>query len=96
MKKLCTWIMFLTASAVALLAPANAALAAKGISDNAGLFTPAAEQKATAAINDIASKHHGEEVYVETVKAVPEGTAYEQFVDERTRAQDRRNAMGLG
>ncbi|MDB5318664.1 MAG: hypothetical protein JWN40_295 [Phycisphaerales bacterium] len=85
MKKLCTWI-FLLAAGVALLAPANAALAAKGISDNGKFFSAAAEQKATATINDIAAKHHGEEVYVETFDTVPDGTPYAQFADERTRA----------
>jgi uncharacterized protein len=85
MKKLWTWILLFTAG-IALLAPANAALAAKGISDNGALFSATAEQKANAMIDTIAAKHHGEDVYVETVKAVPDGTSYEQFVDERTRA----------
>jgi hypothetical protein len=87
MKNIWTWILFLTAG-VALLAPANTALAAKGISDNAGFFSAAAEQKATGIINDLATKHHGEEVYVETQQAVPDGKQYAQYADERTRSSN--------
>lgn len=94
MKKLWTWIILLI-TGVALLAPANTALAAKGISDNGNFFSAATEQKATGIINDLATKHHGEEVYVETQQAIPDGTTYADYADQRTRASNVRGVYIL-
>src|SRR6266550_4662270 len=80
-----TWIVTLVA-ALALLAPASKTLAAQGISDAGKFFSPAAETKATDVINDIARKHHGQQVYIETFQAIPDGLTYAQFADDRAKA----------
>jgi len=94
MKKLWNWI-FLLAAGIALLAPANAALAAKGISDNGNFFSADIEKKANLIINDLANTHKGQEVYVETQQAVPDGTPYADYADQRTRASNVRGVYIL-
>jgi len=74
------------ATGLALLAPASRTQAAQGISDAGKFFSPAAEAKATAVINDIARKHHGQQVYIETFQAIPDGLSFDQFVEDRAKA----------
>src|SRR3954462_15666945 len=83
MIRLCTWIVFLITGSP-LLAPSNVALASsRGIKDNVNFFSPEGEKRANAIIDDIFTRHHGKEVLVETFDAVPAGTAYPQFVQQR-------------
>src|SRR5882757_4388962 len=94
MKTFWTWTLLLAAS-VALLLSAGTALAVKGIKDTDNFFSPQAEQKANAIINDIFTKHRGEEVYIETFESIPDGMTYQQFVDEHIRATPTRGVYVL-
>ncbi|HEY7117399.1 MAG TPA: TPM domain-containing protein [Tepidisphaeraceae bacterium] len=78
-----TLALVLTAAMVAL-APAPAALANRGINDAANFFSPQAEQRANGTIDDIYRNHHGQEVYIETAQATPDGQNYDQWAAQKT------------
>lgn len=57
--------------------------AAGGLNDEGQFFSPAAEQKATADIAEIARAHHGKDVLIETFYALPEGQSLRAFAIQR-------------
>src|SRR4051812_37950965 len=83
-----TTVLFALAALATALVPAGAALAARGVNDAGNFFTEsaAAKNQATGVINDIARRHHNQDVYVETVDKMPAGTSYAAFADQKTRA----------
>src|SRR5215510_3013421 len=84
MNRLLTPLLLLTGF-IAVAAAAPAALANRGVNDQGNFFSEAAEKQANSKIDDIYRNHHGQELYVETLQAVPANQDYSSFADQKTR-----------
>ena len=66
--------------------PTRAQEANPAIRDNGNFFSNQAEQKAAGTINEIAGKHPGKQVLIETYNEVPDGQAVREFAVKRAQA----------
>src|SRR4051812_15932368 len=82
MKRTWTLLAVLLAAGLALATAAPAALA-RGVNDQGNFFSPAAESKAKAVIEQIFDKHHGKEVLIETYTDLPAGQDLREFATQR-------------
>src|SRR5690348_903679 len=77
-----TWTLLavlLTAGIALAAAPTARAAISRGINDEGNFFSPAAEAKAKAVIDQIFDKHHGKEILIETFDKLPEGQSIRDF-----------------
>src|SRR3954470_2467612 len=84
MKRTWTLLAVLLATGIALAAAPNArAATSRGINDEGNFFTPAAEAKAKATIDQIFDKHYGKEILIETFDKLPDGQSIRDFSIQR-------------
>jgi hypothetical protein len=97
MKRTWTLLAVLLASGLALAAaPTARAASARGINDEGNFFSPEAEAKGKATIDQIFDKHHGKEILVETFDKLPDGQqSLRDFAIQRAKAA-KLNGMYLG
>src|SRR3954469_1391371 len=85
MKRTWTLLAVLLTAGLALAGASPAALA-RGVNDEGKFFSPDAESRAKATIDQIFDKHHGKEVLVETFNDLPPGTSLRDYATQRATA----------